>query len=168
MKTLSIPVRVIGPGSQPEEEPLQYLDMPRDMNTFQMPLVPERGDTAALSESRDVLAELLEALESWDPAMGVPGPRLDVSRVSPAARATTNQMLGEGEVSIQITGSRTLRIQESVFCGIWRVCELDIDGQLCRDWIEAGPLPEIVLEIALAAAAPGPAPVALPVAARFW
>ena len=30
MKTLSIPVRVVGPGSQPEEEPLQYLDMPRD------------------------------------------------------------------------------------------------------------------------------------------
>ena len=49
-----------------------------------------------------------------------------------------------------------------MFCGIWRVCELDADGQLCSDWIEAGPLPEIVLEIAHAAAAPGPAPVALP------
>lgn len=162
MKTLSIPVRVIGPGSQLEEEPLQYLDMPRDMNTFQMPLVPERADTEALSESRDVLAEFLDAFEPWDPAMRVPGPRLDVSRVSPAARAITNQMLGEGEVCIQITGSRMLRIQESVFCGIWRVCELDADGQLCSDWIEAGPLPEIVLEIAHAAAAPSPAPVALP------
>src|SRR5271167_2147640 len=67
MKTLSIPVRVIGPGSQPEEEPLQYLDMPRDMNTFQMPLVPERADSEALSESRDALAEFLDALEPWDP-----------------------------------------------------------------------------------------------------
>jgi len=162
MKTLSIPVRVIGPGSQSEEEPLQYLDIPHAMNTFQMPLVPERADSEALSESRDVLAEFLDALEPWDPAMRVPGPRLDVSRVSPAARAITNQMLGEGEVAIQITGSRCLRIQESVFCGIWRVCELDGDGQLCHDWIEAGPLPEIVLEIALAAAAPAPTPVALP------
>src|SRR5271166_4013797 len=103
MKTLSIPVRVIGPGSQPEEEPLEYLDMPRDMNTFQMPLVPERADTNALSESRDVLAEFLDALEPWDPAIGMPGARLDVSGVSPAALAIINQMLGEGEVGIQIT-----------------------------------------------------------------
>lgn len=162
MKTLSLPVRVIGPGSQPEEEPLQYLDIPREMNTFQMPLVPERADTEALSESRDVLAEFVDALEPWDPAMRVPGPRLDVSRVSPGARAITNQMLGEGEVAIQISGPRTLRIQESVFCGIWRVCELDARGQLCNDWIEAGPLPEVVLESALAAAAPRPTPVEPP------
>jgi len=162
MKTLSIPVRAIGPGSQPDEEPLQYLDMPRDMNTFRMPLVPERADTDALSESRDVLEEFLDALYPWDPAMRVAGPRLDVGGVSPAARAITNQMLGEGEVAIQIGGSRTLRIQESVFCGIWRVCELDAHGQLCRDWIEAGSLPEIVLESALAAAAPGPTSVAPP------
>lgn len=162
MYTLSIPVRAIGPGSQPDEETLQYLDMPRDMNTFRMPLVPERADTEALTESRDVLAEFVDALEPWDPALRVPGPRLDVSGVSPAARAITNQMLGEGEVAIRISGSRTLRIQESVFCGIWRVCELDSHGQLCGDWIEAGPLPEVVWESALATAAPGPMPVAPP------
>ena len=55
MKTLSIPVRVVGPGSQPEEESLQYLDIPREMNTFRMPLVPERVDPEALSEARDML-----------------------------------------------------------------------------------------------------------------
>lgn len=162
MKTLSIPVRVVGPGSQPEQEPLEYLDMPREMNTFRMPLVPERADTDALSESRDVLAEFLDALEPWDPAIGMPRVRLDVSGVSPAALAIINQMLGEGEVGIQITGSRAVSIQESVFTGIWRVCELDADGLLCRDWIEAGPLPEIAMQIALAATAPAPVPVVLP------
>ncbi len=43
-----------------------------------------------------------------------------------------------------------------MFAGIWRVCEFDADGGLCGDWIEAGALPEIVLQAAHAAAAPAP------------
>lgn len=162
MKTLSIPVRIIGPGSQPEEQELQYLDMPRGMNTFRMPIVPERVSAEALSESHDVLAEFLDALTPWDPAAGGPGPRLDVSGVSPAALDITNQMLGEGEVSIQVSGAHPIRIQESVFTGVWRVCQLDGDDQLFGDWIEAGSIPETVIQAALAAAAPAPALVTLP------
>ena len=159
MKTLSIPVRVVGPGSQAEEETLQYLDIPRDMNTFQMPLVPERANPEALSEARDTLREFLEALEPWDPAMGETGPRIDISGLSPAAIEVTDQMLGEGEVSIKIEGTRKAHIQESVFAGIWRVCELDSDGRLIADWIEAASLPAIVLEEARIAVAPSPRPV---------
>jgi hydrogenase-1 operon protein HyaF len=158
MKTLSIPVRVV----EADSEPLQYLDMPRDMNTFQMPLVPERVDSDALAQSRLVLAQFLREVEVWDQATDVPGPRLDLGTVSPAALAVTNQMLGEGEVSVRISGARALRIQESVFAGIWRVCEFDPAGVLCGDWIEAGALPEIVLQAAHAAAAPAPVAVALP------
>ena len=162
MKTLSIPVRVVGPGSQPDEESLQYLDIPRDMNTFRMPLVPERVDPDALSEARDMLQEFLEALDPWDPAMGAAGPRIDISGLSPAAIDITDQMLGEGEVSIKIEGARKAHIQESVFAGIWRVCELDAEDRLIADWIEAASLPAIVLEAARVAAAPSPTPVAVP------
>jgi len=162
MKTLSIPVRVVGPGSQVEEEALQYLDMSRDMNTFQMPLVPERVDVAALSESRDKLKELLAVLEPWDPAVSDLGPRIDVSGLSPAAIEITDQMLGEGEVSIKVDGARKARIQESVFAGIWRVCELDAAGRLIGDWIEAASLPAIVHEEARCATSPSPRPVAIP------
>jgi hydrogenase-1 operon protein HyaF len=84
------------------------------------------------------------------------GPRLDVSGVSPAALAIVNQMLGEGEVSIQIAGARRMRIQETVFTGIWRVCEIDAAGKLVNDWIEAATLPEAVLTSALATAASEP------------
>ena len=42
MKTFPIPVRMTGAGSHVEEEELQYLDVPRDMRTFEMPSVPER------------------------------------------------------------------------------------------------------------------------------
>ncbi|HTP45361.1 MAG TPA: hydrogenase expression/formation protein [Casimicrobiaceae bacterium] len=162
MKPLSIPVRVVGPGSQPEEEELQYLDLPRQMSTFQMPSAPQQASAEALAESIEVLAEFLDALGPWDPASKAPGPRLDVTGVSPPALAITNEMLGEGEVSIQVSGTRRLRIQESVFTGVWRVVELAADGQLAADWIEAGPVPRVVIDSALEMAASAPALVNLP------
>ena len=66
------------------------------------------------------------------------GPQLDLAGVPPTALTITNQMLGEGEVSIQVGGARAFRIQESVFTGLWRVCALDGDGRLAGDWLEAG------------------------------
>ena len=161
MKTLSIPIRVVGPGSQPEEESVQCLDIPREMNTFLMPRVPARVDPEALSEARDAMQEFLEALEPWDPAMSNAGPRIDISGLSPAAIEIVDQVLGEGEVGIRIDGIRKAHIQESVFAGIWRVCELDADGRLIADRIEAASLPAIVLDAARDAAEPTPAPAAL-------
>ena len=149
MKDFPLPVRMVGSGSQPdEEEGLQYLEMPRGMNTFQMPVVPERADAAALADARDLLAAFLALLETWDPAVRPRGPCLDLAGVATPALEVMNQMLGEGEVSIQIGGARKFRIQESVFTGLWRVCALDADGRLARDWLEAGMLPGVAVEIA--------------------
>ena len=149
MKDFPVSVRTIGAGSQPgDDDELQYLAMPRGMNTFRMPLVPERAEEAALSASRDLLAAFLAQLERWDPALAPHGPRLDLGGMSEAALAITNQMLGEGEVSIRITGEPAFRIQESVFTGLWRVCALDADGRLGADWLEAGTLPKAAAEAA--------------------
>jgi len=156
MNDFPIPVRAIGAGSQPgDDAELDVLPMPRDMNTFAMPRVPERADPAALAESRDLLARFLQALQDWDPASGSAGPRADMTAASPAALAITNQMLGEGEVSIQIKGPRRWRIQESVFTGLWRCCEFDAEGRLLADWLEAGALPGIAVEAARSAASSG-------------
>jgi hydrogenase-1 operon protein HyaF len=125
---------------------MQYLAMPRDMRTFEMPRVPETEDVAALTVARDTLAHLLALLNEWKP--GAPRPVLDMRGIAPAAQTITNQMLGDGEVSIQVHGQRTLRVQESVFTGVWRVVELDGAGQLLADWIEAAPLPAAVLAAA--------------------
>ncbi|HSM21977.1 MAG TPA: hydrogenase expression/formation C-terminal domain-containing protein, partial [Rubrivivax sp.] len=157
MKDFPVPVRSIGPGSQPGDEvaELDFLPMPRDMNTFAMPRVPEKADPSALAASRDVLAGFLAALQAWDPDSDAPGPRADMSVIGPAALTITNQMLGEGEVSIQIKGPRPCRIQESVFTGLWRCCEFDAQGRLVADWLEAGAVPGVALEAASAGAAPG-------------
>jgi len=149
MKDFPLPVRVTGSGSQPvEDEELQYLAMPRDMNTFRMPIVPDRVDNAALSEARDLLAMFLAKLEGWVPAANGRGPRVDLAGVSPPALEIMNQMLGEGEVSIQVGAGQKFRIQESVFTGLWRVCALDGNGLLAEDWLEAGMLPESVVPTA--------------------
>jgi hydrogenase-1 operon protein HyaF len=159
MKPLSIPVRVVGPGSQPEDEALQYLDMPHEMDVFRMPLVPDRVEAEALSEARDVLQEFLDLLEPWDSTLGVPGPKLSLVGLTPAALVVVNQMLGDGEVSIKLEGERRAHIQESVFAGIWRVCELDAENRLIGDWIEGASMPAIALETAHSATAPVPAMV---------
>ena len=63
MKDFPLPVRSVGSGSQPvEDEELQYLEMPRGMNTFRMPIVPERVDAGALGEACDLLAAFLAKL----------------------------------------------------------------------------------------------------------
>jgi hydrogenase-1 operon protein HyaF len=149
MSDFPIPVRAVGADSQPpEEETLQYLAMPRGMNTFRMPIVPERADVSALAHARDLLARFLASLEAWNPAVAPHGPRLDVSGMGAPVQAIVNEMLGEGEVSIRIGGAQAFRIQESVFTGLWRVFALDADGRLVGDWLEAGALPEIAVESA--------------------
>jgi hydrogenase-1 operon protein HyaF len=164
MKDFPIPVRMVGPGSQDEDEgeELQYLEMPKDMNTFRMPLVPDKADPEALAGARDVLARFLAQLERWDPERETRGPRADMTGISPHALVIANEMLGEGEVSIQIAGTPSLRIQESVFTGLWRCCEFDTAGTLLRDWLEAAPVPQVALERAHAAAQAALAPVAMP------
>jgi hydrogenase-1 operon protein HyaF len=158
MKEFPVPLQAIGPGTQPEEDAeLDFLPMPRDMNTFAMPRVPEKADPGALAASRDVLASFLTGLEGWDPDGATKGPRVDLSGVDAAALEITNQMLGEGEVSIQVKGERRWRIQESVFTGLWRCCEVDAEGRLLADWLEAAAVPEVALEAARAAASGLPA-----------
>jgi hydrogenase-1 operon protein HyaF len=148
---IPIPIRMVGAGSQVEEEEMQYLDMPRDMRTFEMPRMPETGDAQALVAARDLLAEVLSQMNRWTPSSGG-NLRFDLRGIAPHTLGVANEMLGDGEVSIQVNGARRLRIQESVFTGLWRAVEFDGDGSLVSDWIEAGPLPDVVVDAARAGA----------------
>jgi hydrogenase-1 operon protein HyaF len=155
MTEFPLPVRVVGPGSQPEDaETLEYLPMPREMSTFRMPAVPETADAAALRASRELLGGFLDALSRWDPATDSNGPQCDLARMSPETLTVTNQMLGEGEVSIVVGGDEDIRIQESVFTGLWRVVRFDAGRRVVADWLEAGALPRVVVDAARRAAQP--------------
>lgn len=152
--TFPIPVRaapLLGPGSQPADDAeLDFMPMPHAMNTFEMPRVPERVDPAALARVAELLGGLVAALQGAEEAR----PRLELTGLAPAVVELLNQVLGEGEVSIRVDATPALRIQETVFAGLWRCCELDAEGGLVRDWLEAGDIPPVVRAAALAAAEP--------------
>jgi len=148
-KPIPIPVvasPLLGPGSQDEDETLDYMPMPQGMETYRPPRLPEPEDLAGQRGALRVLRAVLQAAEGGAPA-SVP-----LAGLSAAERTLVNQVLGEGEVSAQWLPTegdvRSARVQESVFAGVWRVIGHDDaeahgdEGAL--DHIEVGPFPELL------------------------
>jgi hydrogenase-1 operon protein HyaF len=163
MKSFPIPVRMLGPGSQPaEEEALQVLQMDREVQTFSMPDIPAQADDAHMAAARDLLAGFHDRLCAWRDG---DGPELDMTHVAPGPLGMANQMLGEGEVAIRIRGPREVHIQETIFAGLWRIQEHDEAGRVVRDRLVACPIPGIVPQVARAAASPRLRQVTVPAGA---
>lgn len=147
MKPFPLPVRALGPGSQPgEDEEMTGIDMPREVEVFAMPMVPDVDDRAAATACRDLLRDLHTRLATWDADLNPVGPVLDLGAAAPAVVELVNQMMGEGEVSIRIVAGADIRIQESLFTGLWRLREFDAAGALVADRIEAATMPAVVLQ----------------------
>jgi len=144
MKPFSIPVVALGPGSQtsPDEEELDYLQLPHEMSIFQIPELPEPEQLAARPQARTCLLEIRDTLAAWRP--GDPALTVHLDTLDPEAHALVAQVLGEGEVSIRFDGRPRLRVQESVLTGVWRVQELDDAGATRAEWVEVGEIPTAV------------------------
>ena len=67
MSIRDIPVRVVGPGSQPNlaDDALAYIDMPSDMQKFVAPVMPDPEEVADLDGARDAVRWLREALKEF-------------------------------------------------------------------------------------------------------
>ena len=153
-------VSTMGPGSQIEDEELDYLPMPQGMSTYQPPRLPEPdaldGHGAAIAVLDQVLAVLQAAIRGESVAP------VDLSGLGAADREIVNQALGEGEVGAQVAdgqGSALVQVQESVFAGVWRVIERLPDGGL-QDRIEVGAIPEVLKTCARQDGASGHRPAA--------
>jgi hydrogenase-1 operon protein HyaF len=145
-------VAALGPGSQDEDDTLDYLHMPSGMETYRPPALPEpeqlAGHARALHALQAVLSALGEAV-----AGGTPVP-VRLHDLDPDDRALINQVLGEGEVSARVLpdtraglAQAQVQVQESVFAGVWRVLHTAADGQV-RDTIEVAPVPQALLHAA--------------------
>jgi hydrogenase-1 operon protein HyaF len=142
MKSFPVPIRAVGPGSQPSDEPdFDYLPIPREMSTFSYPKLPEDADAANMAGARELLERFLEHF-------GEPGGRIDLVDFEPGALRVLNETLGEGEVGIRIVTDHEVRIQETVFAGVWRECHYDATGRLRHDWLQACGIPPIALRSA--------------------
>ncbi len=153
-------VSAMGPGSQIEDEELDYLPMPQGMSTYQPPRLPEPdaldGHGAAIAVLDQVLAVLQAAIRGEFVAP------VDLSGLGAADREIVNQALGEGEVGAQVAdgqGSALVQVQESVFAGVWRVIERLPDGGL-QDRIEVGAIPDVLKTCARQDGASGHRPAA--------
>lgn len=141
---------LVGPGTQPGEEDgaaLEYMEMPKGMRTYAMPVIPEPEETHGVEPALEILNQLLKTLERQD--VSSPSVSFDLTALDAQSRAFVDQVLGEGEVSI-VAGT-AVQAQESVLAGLWRVHEVDGNGSLLRDTIEVGVFPEAALQLARAA-----------------
>lgn len=148
-----VPVVALGPGSQSEEDVLDYLVMPQGMDTYQPPRLPEpealHGHAPVLTVLERILGALDQVVAGAVPAV------IPLLALTPADRALCNQLLGEGEVSAQVQaqpGLGGLQVQESVFAGVWRVLTFAADGRLEADVVEVGACPAALVAIARAEA----------------
>ncbi len=161
MRPVNIPIRDLTP--QPDDG-LEYMPMPHEMETFQMPRVPEPGPGTDIAGARDVLEVFLKHLDAWLETGGEP-PALDVAGLAPEALKVLNETLGEGEVAAIVETDHEIRIQESVFSGVWREQHLAADGTLVHDYLLAAPMPPVVERIARKRGAPTLRALELPVGA---
>ena len=157
-KPFPIPVRVFGPGSQPVEDPVDFMPLPREMSTYRPPQVPEPAVAASHEAALAVLHAALAALRRCVAGAAVEPIELDA--LGDADRLLVNQILGEGEVSAQVAGEPGVQAQESVFAGLWRVVYRDA-GAVQRDTLEVGAFPRAVAAAAGADAMPA-LPASLP------
>lgn len=149
MKEFPIPVVSTGPGSQIEEDTLEYMHMPQGMSTFTAPSLPEPEAIAARIGAHRALRSALTELE----AVCADGTNrtIDLNHLTQEDRALINQVLGEGEVSAIVkapaTGMAELQVQESVFAGVWRVIQ-SVGGVVVSDTLELGAVPEALVAVA--------------------
>ena len=148
MKAFPIPVVALGPGTQTEDETLDYIAMPKDMDTWRPPVLPEPEALASRPKARAALGCVLALLDRA--AQGEAGGQVSLLDLPAADLQLVNQLLGEGEASalVRAEGSTLeVRVQESVFAGVWRVMNFHA-GVRVDDVVEVGPIPALLLAAA--------------------
>ena len=161
MKDFPIPVvSLLQPGAHQEDETLQYLSMPKEMDTYQPPALPEPQDIREVPQALSVLRQVAAQLAQHgavEPGLHAPAtPALSLRGLPPQALQRVNQILGEGEASAVIEGdgqTPRIQVQEAIFAGVWRILTVH-QGQTLDDVIEVGPVPRLFQDIAREDAGP--------------
>jgi len=150
MTDYSIPI-VVGPGSQPPDSDgaeMDFIKMPSGMTTYEQPFIPEADEITGLEKAIELSYTIINTLENYKASEKAIIIELD--HLDDKNRLFFDQLLGEGEVSVQSNGQIDALIQESVLAGVWRVQYIDQHKQITRDTIEVGIIPSIVSETTFA------------------
>ncbi|MGZ8259486.1 MAG: hydrogenase expression/formation C-terminal domain-containing protein [Caldimonas sp.] len=144
MRPVTIPIRSLA--AEPEEA-IVYMPMPHEMSTFSMPHVPEPGPGSDVAGACEVLASFLARYTAWLDAGGEL-PRVDLKDLPAEPLRVVNETLGEGEVAATAEDDHEIRIQETVFTGVWREQHFAADGSLLHDYLLAAPVPPVIGRLA--------------------
>jgi hydrogenase-1 operon protein HyaF len=147
MTKLILPVINANPAMPPEEEEgLDYMPMPSEMQTYRAPILPEPETLKGVGAAKAVLDQLLSVVSSYQVG-DIPTP-IDMMQLDSKNRDLVQQVLGEGEVQARYQGMEAeYRIQESVFAGVWQLQQFDLHGQLQQAEIEVSEFPQRFVEI---------------------
>jgi hydrogenase-1 operon protein HyaF len=139
MTSISLPI--FGQGSQPAEQDgvaLEYLQMPQEMATYVMPQISADLNALDLAQAKIILLKLQQNLAAFP---SVSGP-IELTQMEAGNRQFIDELLGEGEVSVICSGEQSIRIQESVLAGVWRLQKLNAQRQIINDALEVGIIPQ--------------------------
>lgn len=142
LRPFPISVVAMGPGSQGEEAP-DYLPMPKGMDTFHQPRLPDNASPEAVEQAASLLGIFLEAAAQVGFSGGA---KIDLLGLDAEVRDVINQSMGYGEVSAFTTAPEHWRVQETAFAGVWRVLKVADDGAMMVDRLETGVIPEVLVD----------------------
>ncbi len=158
MRNITIPIRSLAAEPAEPAEPIVVMPMPHEMDTFTMPRIPDPGPDADVSGARDVLEQFLARFDAWlnGGAVGGGEPAIDLAGFALEALRVLNETLGEGEVAaivnLDLAGPE-VRIQETVFPGVWREQHFGSSGALLHDYLRAATIPPLLRAAAAQSAA---------------
>ncbi len=142
LRPFPISVVAMGPGSQGEEAP-DYLPMPKGMETFHAPRLPDNASPETVDQAARLLGIFLDAASQVGFAGGA---KIDLLGLAADVRDVINQSMGYGEVSAFTTAPEHWRVQETAFAGIWRVLKVADDGAMMVDRLETGTIPDVLTD----------------------
>lgn len=148
MKKCDIPLKVVGPGSQPSDSDgaeISFMNLPAGMTTFEAPIVPEPEEILGMEQALELAHEIQKCLTQYK--VGDKAFIFDLSKLDDKNSLFMDQLLGDGEVSIQYNGEIQIEIQESVLAGLWRVRYLDANQDIVQDTMEVADIPSTVTEL---------------------
>ncbi|MCD8339784.1 MAG: hydrogenase expression/formation protein [Burkholderiales bacterium] len=158
IKPISIPIALIGKGSQPDPVPAMTIGVPETVETYSMPMPATSASKETALKAREFFIEIYNEMALWNIDSGEAGPAFALDKYDVETLKFINDILGEGEVSIRIVLPNDdfdeIRILETVFVGVWRV-RCYKDGKPISDQIEVSAIPICVPEAAFLASSDG-------------
>jgi len=154
MSKINIPIELTstpgmtGAGSQPADADgaeMTFMDMPSGMTTFTSPMIPEPEDTVGMEVALTLSEDILKAFKTYH--VGDDAIVFELDFLDEKNKEFMDQLLGNGEVSVQCGGELNAQIQESVLAGLWRVHYLDDNQNIVRDTMEIADIPGLVSQM---------------------